>query len=181
MSEVTKQCEKKSIINKLINKLKSIKNIEIILAIAAVCIVLLVYFSGNKNLNNTINSVENLQTTEYVADIENRLNNVLSNINGAGNVKVMVTIESKSQEEYATNTETKTSTSSSGTTTTTTKEEVVIIQNKPLVVNESLPKIKGVIVVAQGASNVNVKLELLKAVQTLLEIDANDIEIFIGK
>lgn len=172
---------KKNKISTLFNKLKNIKNIEIIIAVFAVCLILLIYFSQNLfSSKDTIQGVQKVESTKYIDELENKLSNVLSQINGAGNVKVLITIDSNSKQEYATNKETKTITSGNSTTTTTT-EEIVIIQNKPLLVNETLPKIKGVIIVAQGASNVNIKLELLKAAQTLLEVEAKNIEIFIGK
>lgn len=172
---------KKSKFSTLLNKIKNVKNIEIIITIITVCLILLIYLSQDVfHSETTAQSVQNVESTKYIDELEKKLCNVLSQINGAGNVKVLITIDSNSKQEYATNKETKTITSGNSTTTTVT-EEVVIVQNKPLLINETLPKIKGVIVVAQGASNVNIKLELLKATQTLLEVEAKNIEIFIGK
>lgn len=181
MSEISNKEKRNNSLSVFINKIKSIKNIEIIIVIFTISIVLLIYFSSNSIFSDTsTEGVENIETTSYIDDLELKLNNVLSQIENAGRVKVMITIDKKTENTYAVNKEVKTTTSGNNTTTTT-KEEVVIVQNEPIIISESLPKIKGVIVVAQGADNVNVKLELLKAVQTLLDIDAKDIEIFIGK
>ena len=172
---------KKSPFQELINNIKNIKHIELIVSIFAIFVAILIYFANTEIFSkSTTESVINKECTEYIDTLEEKLSNVLSHIEGAGNVKVLITIKSDTKQEFAVNKETKTTTSGNSTTTTTT-EEIVVVQNKPVVVNETLPQIKGVIVVAQGASSINVKLELLKAVQTLLNIEANNIEIFIGK
>lgn len=49
---------------------------------------------------------------------------------------------------------------------------------KPVILKEIEPKVKGVVVVAQGANDARVKLELYKAVMTLLGVESSDIEIF---
>ena len=42
------------------------------------------------------------------------------------------------------------------------------------------PIVKGVLIVAQGANNVKVKVEIMQAVSTILKIDPKYIEIFSG-
>jgi len=44
---------------------------------------------------------------------------------------------------------------------------------------EILPKVKGVIVIAQGANDIRVKLDILKAVQALLGVSSSQVEIFV--
>jgi stage III sporulation protein AG len=41
-----------------------------------------------------------------------------------------------------------------------------------------MPDIKGVVVVAEGANNIKLRLELLRATTTALSIDENKVEIF---
>ena len=45
---------------------------------------------------------------------------------------------------------------------------------------EILPNISGVVIVSSGASDINVKLNLLTATQTLLDIAQNKIQIYVG-
>ena len=45
---------------------------------------------------------------------------------------------------------------------------------------EIMPPVKGVVVIAEGAGNVRVKLDLLKAVQALLSVSSSQVEIFKG-
>mgnify|MGYP000724289646 CR=1 FL=1 len=49
--------------------------------------------------------------------------------------------------------------------------------NNPVVLKEIYPKVKGVIVVAQGGDNVEIKNQIISAVMSLLDLDANKIEV----
>ncbi len=169
-------------------RLKNIKHFEIIIVVVFCAILLLIYsstFSSTKSEKNTLTA---LTTEEYAEYLENKLSNVLSQINGAGNVSVMVTLACGVEYVYATNaTEETTSQTNNGVTTTqtTTTEELILVsqsgKDSPLVIKENLPKVSGVLIVSSGASNISVMLELQKAVMALLEIDAEDIEILVGK
>lgn len=178
--------EKKTIKDKVPfwSKLKKIKGIEYIV-IGIVCLlVFIIYFSSVSNENATTSKLQNTSGLNYADELENKLSKVLSNVQGAGNVSVMVTLASSGEIVIATSTEERTNTSSgtSNSTQSNTKVETpVIIDDQPLIVKEYLPEIKGIIIVAQGASSIKVKLELLKAVQTLIDIDSNKIEILVGK
>ena len=169
-------------------RLKNIKHFEIIIVVVFCAILLLIYsstFSSTKSEKNTLTA---LTTEEYAEYLENKLSNVLSQINGAGNVSVMVTLACGVEYVYATNaTEETTSQTNNGVTTTqtTTTEELILVsqsgKDSPLVIKENLPKVSGVLIVSSGASNISVMLELQKAVMALLEINAEDIEILVGK
>jgi stage III sporulation protein AG len=111
--------------------------------------------------------------SEYVMQEQGRVAAILSKIKGAGRVDVMITYASGIEYEYAYETKTQTI---AGVTTTTT--ELVYSQGRPIVINEKAPKIKGVVVVAQGAGSPAVRMEILKAVQTLLNVGQGQIEIF---
>lgn len=171
-----------------IEKLKNIKHIEIIVIVIFCAILLLIYastFSGNKTQEITTTT---LTTEEYANYLENKLSNVLKNIHGAGEVKVMITLSCGIEYVYATNTEeVTTSSTTSGTTTskTTTTEEVIMVtvsgKSTPVILKENLPKVSGVIVVASGARDISVRLELQKAVEALLDVDQENIEILIGE
>ena len=63
------------------------------------------------------------------------------------------------------------------TQTTVTTSTVILVSNEPVIIKENYPVIKGVVVVAKGAENVNVKLNILTAVETVLEVDRNNITI----
>ena len=131
-------------------------------------------------------------TKSYYEQVENRLQTVLSEIKGAGNVKVMINYSGTSEIVTAVtkNTSTDKTTDKGSSTnrvtesTTEVTEPVIIQQNgedTPVIIKEILPDIVGVIVVAEGAKDMSVKINLISAIQTLLNVSANKVEIFTMK
>lgn len=108
---------------------------------------------------------------------------ILGQVEGAGTVAVSVSLEAGIEQEYAQNsTEDKSvieeKDSGGGmrlTTTENKKVDTVFAQGggKPLVVKELGPAIKGVLVVAEGAREGEVKFRLTRAVQTMLNVPAH--------
>ena len=169
---------------KFFQKLKNIKHIELILAIIFGSIIVLIYISSLGNSTSQQSStVSSFSISEYSSFLENKLENVLSKIEKAGNVSAMITFESGTEYVYATNEESKTnSNTSSGVTTSTTTTSIspYTKNSEGLVVKEILPKINGVVVVATGARDTKVKLEIIKAIQALLEVPLANIEVLAG-
>ena len=168
-------------------KLKNVKHIELIVISIFVLILAVIYISslGSKDEKLNINSDTSLE--EYGNYLETKLMNVIENIDGAGNVSVMLTFDGRITYEYATESEEVTTSSSvtSGTNTKTVVNEKVIIVNRdgkdtPLVTREIYPEIAGVVIVASGAGNVAVKLNIISAVETLLSIDDSKINVLMG-
>lgn len=156
----------------IFGRLKGIKNIELVCVVLLSAVVMVVFFStfssGNAESNTSYSDFSG-----YVQAQEEKLAQILSNIKGAGKVEVMISYSSGVEYEYAYETKTQ----KVGDTTTTTTD-LIFSQGKPIIVNEKAPKIKGIVIVAQGASDPSVKLEMLKAVQTLLGVAPGTIEIF---
>lgn len=166
-------------------KAKSIKHFNIIVALIVGVILCLVYFSffsghgaaKTQTDNSTQNSTQAAYSeTEYIAFLENRLNNVLSQISGVGAVSSIVTLKSGFTYEYATQDDTRTTTSGSVTTVVETKN-FLFEDDKPVLLKVYFPEIKGVMIVAKGAEDFAVKLNIYQAVQNLLEISREDITI----
>ena len=109
------------------------------------------------------------------------MGNVLSKIEGVGEVDVLITFSS-SVEQVTANTQnshsTTTSNQNNSTTTSTTTSSPIISNQNVIVLQEKMPEIIGVIVVAEGADNPKVKINILSAVSTALDIDKNSIQIF---
>lgn len=168
---------------KLFQKLKSIKHIEIIIAVIFGAIILLIYLS-TLNKNDSQLSYQTTSISEYATMLETKLEKVIKQIDGVGNVSVMITIISGPEYVYATNDEEKININEgngSTTTSTTITKEPIIISNDMVVIQEIMPKIGGVVVVAGGAEDTKVKLEIIKTVQALLDVPQGNIEVIIGK
>ena len=136
------------------------------------------------NSDNVVSSTGYIGTIDYCKLIENKLIDVLSAVDGAGQVSVMITVDGSPELVYANEKDQTSSTNSSGSVTTATYSSPIIVNangsSTALVMTEILPKVKGVIVVASGAGNVATKLDLLNAVSTLLDISTNQVTILKG-
>ncbi|MBE7074438.1 MAG: hypothetical protein E7376_00435 [Clostridiales bacterium] len=180
--------EKKSILDKfsLLQKLKGIKHIELIL-VCIFAIILVIVYSSTKSTSSVEISNSEFSTEDYSIYLEDKLSNILSGISGAGKVNVMITLDGGMNYEYATEKEEVTTTTDVGGSTntkTTINEEVVIVtingKSTPLIIKESYPKIIGVVIVASGAVNAQVKLNIMRATVALLNVEENNIEILVG-
>ena len=112
-------------------------------------------------------------------EIEKRLENVLEKVDGAGKVSVFVSLEDYGATDYAKDLKEKSK------DLQTESEETTVMQGSgsaasPVVARTSSPKVKGVIVVAQGAKNEYVKSNLASAVESALAIMPHRIEILEG-
>lgn len=137
------------------------------------------------NQDKAVNNLD-LARDEEEKRLEDELVNILTQIDGVGKVSVKVNLESGKQYQYAYNENKEKNVveekdQQGGTRVTTAVkdgEEMVVIQDsqsgsqKPVVMKELRPAVKGVMVVAQGAEDSLVKASLLEAVQTVLEVPA---------
>ena len=80
--------------------------------------------------------------------MENKLEQILSQVEGASNVNVMITLDM---------------------TNSVVKDNIVEVAD--------FPKVKGIVIVAKGVENTSVKLNILKAVQAVIDISSGRIEI----
>lgn len=146
-----------------------------------------------------LNSIEPVQTSYSVlrqAEIalEQKLERILSQISGAGNVAVSVALKTSPELEYAINVSTSeksiTETDQAGgnrvTLDTTETGELVLLRvsgstgEQPVIIKELKPEILGVLVVSQGANNPLLKAELTRSVQTLLGISPHQVNVVSG-
>lgn len=160
-------------------KIKSVKNIEIIIGLVIIAVMIIIYsnVSAAKEKKEAASGGEATLTE----NLENRLAEILGEIEGAGEVKVMITFAGTGDKITAETTNTHTTTtngSTSSTTTTTTTSSPILSGSDVVILQEKMPEIKGVIVVAEGAGDMTVKLKLMQATATVLGINANSIQIF---
>lgn len=152
--------------NKLSSFLKKIKTEYLILI--ALAIVAVIIFMGTFSSGEAQSTQETVST--YVDNLERKLESCLSKVKGAGKVEVIISVSSGMQTVFATE---KTYQSSKGETV----EGPIIVNGKPIVTMEAYPEISGVVIVAEGAGNLSVKVDLLNACQTFLSISNEKIQI----
>lgn len=149
-----------------------------ILLLAAVVILLYISTWNPRSERNGI------PQREQGEDLEEKLRSVLSKVDGAGEVDVIINYESGTELVPALSETVKTSTDRNGdvsSETTDRNSEVATIRESgdtaALIVKEIQPGVRGVLVVAQGAGDIRVRLQLLEAVQTFLNIDTDKVEV----
>lgn len=187
-------------LKKIAEKLKGIKNIEYIIAILIIAIIISIYASTLNIPSSRSDDEEGskgqagvhwVQEEGFRDQQELRLEQALSRIKGAGKVEVMITYKSGKEivpafSSVESTTVTQEEDNNGGIRSinqTDTNTQPVTISNsegtEPLVLKEVEPEIKGVIVIAEGADDIRVKLELLKATQIALGVKSSQVEVFV--
>ena len=125
----------------------------------------------------------------YAAAMEKRLKHVLGQMEGVGETEVMITLSDsgetiveKDQKEQTNRIEE--SDAGGGTRTTTeqeTEETTVYVENgsekQPYVTKEVLPKVEGVLVVAEGGDDPRVIADISDTVMALFRVEAHKIKV----
>lgn len=150
------------------SKFKKIK-IEYLIVFVALIAVIGIFLSGNSNGGS---NSESISVEAYVADLEQKLSNKLSQISGAGKVTVIISVKRGVTTEIATQ---KVITNDSNGVKS--EESPILVSGKPIILSEIYPEICGVIIIAKGANDIKVKMSLLSAAQTFLDITSEKIEI----
>lgn len=185
------------------NNRKKIENLVFLVIILIITIVIINYiWNGNKNSNKTItnsagkqlattknNQTSNQNQTSNV-NLEKRLEEILSNINGVENVKVFINYSETSETVAMYNENSKKSvteeTDTSGgvrkVETTDSQREIVYQENNgdktPIIQKTIEPKIEGAIIAAKGASNINIKTSIIQAVEAATGLATHKIQVF---
>ena len=182
---------------------KEKKKLISLLVVGALCVVSLVALNiiqgkekiadAQKEENTTKQSEEAQQASSSEKekdDLEKQLTAILKEINGSGDVSVMITYDNSQEIEPAYNSsstkETTSETDSSGgeRTVETASENKTLVtsdSSNPIVIKTKEAKIKGVLVVASGASDPQIKQTLYEAVQTALQISGHQVEVYAKK
>lgn len=166
----------------------------LILVLAGILILIIALPTDTKEKKQAEEAKENISkennTMEASKDeIERKLEDILEKINGAGDVKVMITYQDSGTQvvEKDKNTS-ENSLEESGSTggVRSTKEqqlqestvyEEADAGNTPFVSKELLPKVEGILIVASGGDNQKVKQNISEAVLALFQVEAHRIKI----
>lgn len=163
----------KNAVKIIAEKIKADKRIAIIVVLGMIGILLLTLSEivpekdKDEQKNETVSAYEN-----YEEEIEKRLTETVSAINGAGRTKVMITLESGDENVYAV--ENKHGEKSS-------ESQYVIVENggddKGLLLKVVEPEVRGVAVVCEGADSAKVRQEIVDTVTAVLGISTNRVSI----
>lgn len=188
------------------NNKKKIENLVFLVVILIITIVIINYiWNDNKSSNKTItnsagkqlattqNSQNNQNSSKSEAsntNLEERLENILSNIKGVGDVKVFINYSESSETVAMYNENSKTSVTEETDTaggvrkveTTDSQKEIVYQENDgdktPIIQKTVEPKIEGAIITAKGASDINIKTSIIQAVEAATGLATHKIQVF---
>lgn len=170
-------------------------NKAIILCIVGLIGIFLIFLSefvhpGTQTAASQATSSKDSDITAYENQTESRLEQIISQIDGVGRVKVMVTAESGVENVYEQDNKTTTDKSQQkGNDGSTQTQENDNNEQNPTVVNDSTggqqplvkvqrqPQILGVVVVCDGGNNPDVKENVVDSVSTALGLETNKINV----
>ena len=173
-----------SLFSKLSLKLENNKRIKWIIYALLVVAVLAIFISSigssvrvGGQTDTTSKPADNNELQAYTEKLESRLEFILAGMSGVGRVRVMITFDGT--EEAILASDEQSSENESGTSkskrpsilSTSSGEETIVLK-------ELLPKVCGVVVVAEGARDVSVNMDIVSAVSTVLGIKQSNVQVF---
>ena len=161
---------------------KDKKKIYTLLSLGIVCAIALIVMPSvnGEDKRNEEDASKSIPKEDLSKRENDNLEDKLKNITFESSEEIQPAFNTNSTTE-----ETKEVDSQGGERTVTTSSEnktmITSNSNQPLVLKTNEAKIKGVIVIAQGASDPHVKETLYSAVQTALQISGHQVEIYSKK
>lgn len=166
----------------------------LILVLAGILILIIALPTDTKEKKQAEEAKENISkennTKEASKDeIERKLEDILEKIDGAGDVKVMITYQDSGtqvveKDKNTSENSLEESDSTGGVRSTkeqqlqeSTVYEEADAGNTPFVSKELLPKVEGILIVASGGDNQKVKQNISEAVLALFQVEAHRIKI----
>lgn len=108
------------------------------------------------------------ESSDYAASLEQRLTELIGQMEGAGRTRVMVTLASGGTTQYATDTE---------DTADSSRRQHVLLGDGGLVEQVQTPEVLGVAVVCEGGDDPGLQLAVTELVQALTDAGASHITV----
>ena len=139
---------------------------------------------NQKNNSKTDEKISNTNSAEYIQQTESRLEETLQKINGAGKVTVFINLDSGGEKVLAADKKTKENikeTDENSDKDYETEENIVLSGQSssqvPYITEELFPKPSGILVIAEGAGNEKIRLEIYESVKAIFGLPANRIKV----
>lgn len=160
--------------------------IKLIIAVGAAAMLLLALpdMCGGCTASNPETVQTEVSAEQYADELEKRLEDMISAVEGAGKTKVMITLQNGKEYIYASedklSVNTSESTGTNGNQSSEAKENsensYIIIDTdegeKALIRTELMPSVNGVVVACEGAGDPNVSERVEQVVTTALNISS---------
>ena len=185
------------------NKEKRVENLIFLLVLLVITLIIINFIINSEEENNKEskesnknkvfvseniekNGFEDIENEYINIELEDRLEKTLSKIKGVKNVDVLITY-SETEEVipiYNSNNSLKEIEEGTGDSKKITKEEsinknIIVDDSSNIIVQKKLsPKIEGAIIIAKGAEDLNVKSNIIKAVEAATGLALHKIQVF---
>lgn len=154
----------------ILPKILKNKNNRIICIILIIGVVLMLMSGGGQEKKN-------IKETTDTYDEETRLAEILSDIDGAGRVSVMITYYSTAEKDIAYETK-KNSVGLDSRKEESEDKKAVMTGGEPMILKEVYPRVKGVIVTADGADSPAVRQAISEAVTAVTDAPSHRVVIY---
>lgn len=150
---------------------ETIKQFRYPLLILLLGVFLMLFPMEKKQMEN-----ENVESQMKTLDLTAQMEELLSLVEGAGRVRVLLTLESGPISHFQ---EDVRSTTDAQTTQMQTETVLVSGEGKelPLTVKMTYPTYKGAVIICQGADHASVRLNLIRAVSSLTGLSSDQITV----
>lgn len=160
---------------------KKLSKKSIILIVGAVVVAAGLLLSELTPETNEATEDNTVYAEQYIKQTEKNLQKLLGEIDGAGNVKVMLTVDTCYENVYAKGYNSKARKTENGTENELS-EEYIIVKNgsnseECLVIKVFEPTVKGVAVIAEGADSIKVKTAITDTVCALFDISTSQVSV----
>ncbi|MBR2499521.1 MAG: hypothetical protein IKL09_04240 [Clostridia bacterium] len=157
-------------------KIMNTKSLAVILIIG-VALLMLPGFSKDNTESKTKQEYFKFDIYKYESDLEKKLSNMLSKINGAGETSVMITFSDYGSNIYSQEEQSeKSETNQKGVSKPVLKDSSSGGE-EPILIKTELPKIAGVLIVSEGASDAKVRECIKEAVKAVLDVSVKNISV----
>lgn len=164
---------------KLIAQLKKYKYAALVFVIGIALLLLPIGKSSKKA--EVVQNSEEQSDEEFLRSMEARLGALLSQINGAGAVQVMLTLHTGSRTEYQYDTQISSDTDGTDIRSSEERKTVILSEgsayDKAAVSAVRYPQFQGALIVCEGADHPAVRLDLINAVSALTGLSSSQITV----
>ena len=167
-----------------LNNLSDNRKRILLIAVCVISLMLLVVSEFSSEEGDEIEAVTtHASAQEYIDETEKQLEDILSQVQGAGKVHVMITLESCYENVYAGSYSSE-SKNSGDDSSINVNEDLVIVKNSDgengVIVKVYEPVVKGVAVVCEGADSVKVRSSITETVCALFNVSSAKVSVIKG-
>lgn len=155
-----------------------LKNNKLLTALLAACVLLLLIPRGGRRGTDAARDSPTVIQFDLQQE-EKRIEDALKRIQGAGEVKVLLTVDSAEEREYARDTDENSSGDSGGVYRSDKSSHVTNMSGEALTVKCIYPSYRGALVVVTGSGS-TLKLEITRAVSALTGLSTDKITVANG-